>query len=78
MTSFYRNVVQIEILSNEPWGDEAEDLEEIRYQIMDGHSSGAITRIVANQKLTREQAAAALKAQGSDPDFLDAGMEEEK
>jgi hypothetical protein len=43
---FYRNVIQVEILSNEPWGDEIEDLNLVNNATMDGGSSGAVTRIV--------------------------------
>ena len=70
MTKFYRNVTQIEILSNEPWGDEAEDLEVVNYEIRDGSSIGYVTRTVINEELTQEQAIAADIRVGGDGTFL--------
>lgn len=70
MTKFYRNVTQIEMLSNEPWGDEAEDLEVVNYEISDGGSIGYVTRTVRNEELTQEQVIAADIRMGGDGTFL--------
>jgi hypothetical protein len=72
MTQQYiRNVVQIEILSNEPWaGAELENLEVISYEITEGHSSGLVTILHHNEELSAEEMERALLAQGSSPEFL--------
>jgi hypothetical protein len=67
---FYRNVIQVEILSNEPWGDEATELEVVNYQITDGHSIGNVTRTVTNEELTEDEVTAADIRIGGDGTFL--------
>lgn len=66
----YRNVIQVEILSNYPWADGIEDLSIVHYQITDGDSSGSVERIVVNEQVSAERMAELLTAQGSDPSFL--------
>jgi hypothetical protein len=67
---YYRNVITVEVLSNEPWGDEVTDLRVLRYQITDGQSSGAVARTVVNEQVTAGRMAELLTAQGSNPEFL--------
>ena len=68
---FYRNVVTIEMLSNEPWGDdEAENLEVVKYEITDGRSVGFITRTVSNEELNRDEMIAVDIRMGGDGGFL--------
>lgn len=68
-TKYYRNVVQVEILSDRPWGDVV-DLEEINYQITNGDSSGRLNHTVIDEQVSAEQMAELLTAQGSEPSFL--------
>jgi hypothetical protein len=70
MPGYYRNVITVEILSNESWGDEAEDLKTVDHEITDGGSIGYVTRTVTNQELTRDEAVAADIAAGGDGSFL--------
>jgi hypothetical protein len=65
----YRNVFQIEILSEEPLPDDM-SLEEIDYQMTDGDCSGAINHKHVNQEVTGRKAAKMVIAQGSDPLFF--------
>jgi hypothetical protein len=67
---YYRNVIQVEILSTRQWGDEIDDLEIVNYAITEGNSSGYITRTVTNEEVTNERMAELLEAQGTDADFL--------
>lgn len=53
MTDYYRNVIEVEILSDEPW-THGTDLADINYQITEGHSSGRITHTVTNQRVDAE------------------------
>jgi len=69
----YRTVVMIEILSDEPY--HATDLENIRYDITDGHCSGMISDEIRNQELTGKEAVDKVKEQGTDIGFFD--MDEE-
>ena len=66
---YYRNLVQIEILSDRQWG-EVTDLEEIAYQIRDGDSSGSVSHPVIDEEVTPERMSELLIAQGSEPSFL--------
>jgi hypothetical protein len=67
MSKFYKTIVTIEILSEEPIGNP--DLEEIQYQTTEGHWSG-VCDISSVQELTAEEMSKALIAQGSDPQFF--------
>lgn len=65
---FYRTVIEIEILSEkEPMGNHS--LDTINYEITEGSCSGKIT-VKSETELTEEQAAKALRDQGSDPSFF--------
>lgn len=64
----YRQVFEIEVLSEgEPLNDVS--LEDISYEITDGHSSGVFKETV-REEVTSDKMAELLKAQGSDPTFL--------
>ena len=67
---FYRTVIQVEILSEEPYHLGSKDLDDIRFDIIEGDCSGAITDIVINEQLDGKQVALALQNQGSDPEFF--------
>jgi hypothetical protein len=69
MDKFYKTVISIEILSDELYPD-CVTLEQINYDITEGHCSGRLLTEVHNEELTKEQMAEALIAQGSDPSFL--------
>lgn len=74
MSKFYRTVIEVEVLTNEPYVPGS--LEEVQYDITEGHASGAWD-ITASEEVTKERMAALLEAQGSDPDFLIDPDEEE-
>jgi len=65
---FYRTVIQIEVISEEPYS--STDLEKINYDITDGHNSGEVTLVTDSEELDAKTCAEKLKAQGSDPDFF--------
>jgi hypothetical protein len=71
MERYYKTRIVIEVLSNEPittpFG--IEDLEDVAYEVVDGEWSGAVS-VESMEELTKEECAAALIAQGSDPSFL--------
>ena len=69
----YRTVIQIEVLSDEPY--EGNDLETIAYDITDGHCSGLLSDVVRNEEITGEDAVKQVKEHGSDPEFFE--MDEE-
>ena len=65
---FYRQVFEIEVLiEGEPL--QSPNLEEIRYQITEGHCSGVVEETVCREVTSREMASL-LWAQGSDPGFF--------
>ena len=66
-----RNVITVEILSNERWSaDDLEDLSVVQEAIMGGDSSGVVTITTHNEVVTADRMAELLIAQGSDPSFL--------
>jgi hypothetical protein len=65
---FYRTVVQVEVLSEEPLID-PENLDTLMYEITDGGCSGS-TKIVAQETIHGKYAADLLNNQGSDPGFF--------
>lgn len=71
MTSrkFYRNVIQVEILSEDPMDGDL-NLENINYAITDGDCSGRVTSVVNNEELDGKRAAELLLEQASDPEFF--------
>jgi len=64
---FYKTIIQVEILSEEPFTSNS--LEDVAYEIKDGHSSGVINNR-GSQVLNGKQTAKALLKQGSDPEFF--------
>lgn len=65
---FFRTVYQIEVLSDvEP--PSFPTLEQIAYDITEGHSSGVLNEI-SREGVDRKRIAELLTAQGSDPSFL--------
>ena len=65
---FYRTVIQVEILSEEPYCGES--LTDIDDDITDGDCSGRIVDVVRNEEHDGAAMATLLQAQGSDPDFF--------
>ena len=66
---FYRTVVQIEILSDEPY--EGDDLDTIHYDITEGDCSGKLGDVVSNEEVDGPTMAKLLLSQDSDPGFFD-------
>ncbi len=66
--TLYRQVFEVEVLSEgEPLNDVI--LQDIAYEITEGHSSGVVKETV-REEVTADRMAELLKAQGSDPEFL--------
>lgn len=71
MTSYYRNVMTAEVLSDRPLDDaELHSLDILHALITDGDCSGRTERTEVNEQLTAARMAELLIAQGSDPEFL--------
>lgn len=66
-TKLCRTLIQVEVLSNGSY--DYTDLSTLAHDITHGECSGAV-KVVGVEELTREQMAAALERQGSDPEFL--------
>jgi hypothetical protein len=64
---FHKTVIKVIVLSEEPYDNT--DVDQLAHDIRDGDCSGEV-RIVSSKVLTGRQAAKALQAQGSDPDFF--------
>lgn len=64
---FYRTIIQVEVLSEEPY--EITDLEDIAYDVDQGDCSG-ITKIVSTETVGGPEITKLLEAQGSDPEFF--------
>lgn len=73
MTTFYRRTIEVELLTEEPLPD-AMDLQQIGYEMTEGHASGVV-RVTSDEEVTGPVMAKLLIAQGSDPEFL--GLDEE-
>ena len=65
---FYRTVVQIEVLSEEPLSH-FPDIDSIHYDITEGGCFGD-TKVIAREILNGKDIADALQHQGSDPEFF--------
>lgn len=65
---FYRTVVQIEILSEDPYV--YKDLLDVHDDITDGECSGLVTDVVLNEECNGARMAELLTAQSSDPEFF--------
>lgn len=70
----HKTVIQVEILSSEPY--DPESLAQVHYDGTEGDNSMS-WKIISTQGLTREEAEEALRWQGSDPDFLFGHLNEE-
>jgi hypothetical protein len=66
--TFYKTVVTIEILHEEPLSASM-SLEDIEYLITEGHCSGEVSVGLAYE-MTEDEMRAALISQGSDPEFF--------
>ena len=69
---YYKTVIQIEILSEEPYPD-PRPLEDISYDITEGHCSGVL-KTVSSEKVDGPTMAKLLQEQESDPEFF--GLDE--
>jgi len=65
----YRNVIQIEVLSEEPI-PEGFNVPEILQECVDGDYSGRITHKYTDQEVTGRKAAKMVMAHGTDPTFF--------
>ena len=65
---FYRKIVEVEILSEEPIGP-IDDLSHLDHMITMGDCSGQVNHLLQH-KLDGKQMAVALMDQGSDPGFF--------
>ncbi|HEY4755765.1 MAG TPA: hypothetical protein VIH28_06910 [Ignavibacteriaceae bacterium] len=65
---FYRTVVQIEILSEEPYS--STDLEKINYDITEGHNVGDVTITTDSEIMDVKTCVERLFAVGSGPEFF--------
>lgn len=65
---FYRTIVEVEVLSEEPFPD-VTDLDAIHYMVTEGDCSGKVS-IKETKEIDGKTAADLLKAQGSDPEFF--------
>ena len=64
---FHKTIIQVEVLSEEPFG--YNELSDVHHQITNGDCSGTYTTL-STEELDGRQAADALKAQDSDPEFF--------
>lgn len=65
---FYRSVIQIEVLSEEPYS--STDLEKINYDITEGHNVGEVTITTDSEIMDVKTCVEKLIAVGSDPEFF--------
>jgi hypothetical protein len=73
---YYRTIIQVEVLSEEPIGDVS--MSEIIHNAQDGDWSGKNTTITQDEELSGKQMAEALLDQGSDPEFFQIDEEGEE
>lgn len=66
---FYRTVISVEILSEEPYPPDPE-LTDVAEDITSGGCSGCVSEIVSNEELSGKDMATCLRAQGRDPGFF--------
>lgn len=71
---YFRTVITVEVLGNEPFDGDLEDLHRATY---DGDFSGMVLS-VQTDRLTERFMTERLIAQGSDPEFLGIGESEEE
>lgn len=68
--TFYRTVIQVEVLSTEPY-DVHKDLDEIAYDITEGSYNGDVQVMTTNERIDGPTTARLLEESGSDPSFFD-------
>lgn len=70
--AFRKMVLQIEVLFDDTITDDSSfgDLDTIKYEITEGHSSGGPIKAVSDEKVSPQEMAKLLEDQGSDPSFL--------
>ena len=66
---FYRAVIQVEVLSEQPFDGKAPNLDALHEAISSGDDSGAV-KLVSEEVVDGKRMAELLKAQGSDPSFF--------
>jgi hypothetical protein len=71
--TYWKTVIQVEILSENGPVPDGMDLDDIAYEIIDGDWSGQ-TKVVETKQLSAKEAADALIEQDSDPEFF--GLDE--
>lgn len=69
MSKYYRTIIQVEVLSEDSPLTNVDSLHDVASAIDEGDCSGKV-KITKVEELTGKQAAKALKAQGSDPEFF--------
>lgn len=67
---FFRTVLEVEVLSEDPYDPTSKELEDVATDITTGDCSGDVQVKVANEVLDGPAAAEALRKQGSDPGFF--------
>ena len=65
---FYRTIIQIEVLSEEPYS--STDLEKINDDITNGNQVGDVTIITDSEEMDGKTCADKLSSIGSEPDFF--------
>ena len=64
---YHRTVIQVEVLSEEPYT--VEDLKDVSYDISEGHCSGQV-EVLLREEVDGTSMAKLLLEQGSDPEFF--------
>lgn len=67
MTKYYRTVITVEVLSDEPYNPAS--LAQVAHDTISGGCSGN-WKITSSEEVTVKRMAELLEAQGSDPSFL--------
>jgi len=68
MKKFYKTIIQVEVLSEEPF--QWNNLSDVNDAITDGNCSGKVTEI-SSKTLNAEEVREALTEHRTDPDFFD-------
>jgi hypothetical protein len=67
---FYRTVLKLEVLSQDPIAYDEMELADIVEAVTTGDCSGGVERVVLNEEVDGPTMARLLQAQGSDPGFF--------
>ena len=65
----YKSVLKVIIVSDEPYPDSV-NLEQVNYDITEGHNSGILEWEYLNAEIVGAEAVKAMEEQGSDPEFF--------